>query len=508
MKSEESRIVKRLSYYITLLAAVLLTACAGDEATDNEQPLPEGMGRIRITICTPESASTRSVGGDLQSPTRAVNATPWEDPDHEWERLQTFRIFICKASNNEIVQIKEGSKTDMSPATTLPSTYKSATVTSDPLEAGYYHIFATANYADGYSVGDIIDLDRTVKFTNGYSETYIPMTGKLTTTPGGNDLMNVEVSSGSLKDVTNTPLTVWRVMGKMQFYFTNESAAKVKIKGIEVNPLNLASSSGPGIYLFSKDVLTSTDNLAAGGITLPTGATTDVGTFRYEPSTPLELNATNGTGNIFFYVNETDATFTTINNQLSLRFKIARQKPDNSWYDDEIRYGMTTNYASGSGGFNVIRRNDWIHIPVTLTDWQFRIEPIAFVPIAGYPAIMHSSDALTATFSTGGYIILKPYIQKNSDGTWRDFSDPEVTFVSVHWTNSDGTDVVDNGTEPKEIVKTAFAYDSANYCITGELNNDLGAGTYKTTLTVNVTLGPSSGTQYDYSFTCNVVLQK
>ena len=157
---------------------------------------------------------------------------------------------------------------------------------------------------------------------------------------------------------------------------------------------------------------------------------------------------------------------------------------------------------TGGDGFNVIRRNDWIHIPIYIADWIFRVEPLAFVPIAGYPAVTVSSDALTTTFSTGGLIALKPFAQKNNDGTWRDFSDPEVTFVSLSWKNSDGTDVFGSG----KIVKTAFTYDPVNHCVVGELNNTLSPGTYKTTLTINVKLGPS-GSEQDYSFTCNVILK-
>lgn len=699
--------VKHLINYIILLAAVLLTAaCTDKEAINGEEPLPEGMGRIRLTICTPEIT-----GANSQSSTRAVNVQPWEDPDHEWERLQTFRIFICKASNNEVVQIIEGDKNNMTAVLGDSHPYKqSAEIVSDPLDAGTYHIFATANYDDGYSVGSIIDLDQIVKFNNGYSATSpdyfgekkdIPMTGKMTNADGIT-LKPVGVANGT--EVNAGTITVWRVMGKMQFYFTNQSVEKIKIKGIEVEPLNLASSNGPGIYLFSKDVLTSTNNLAAKwvtepvnvtdatatwalhdaamqskasvspaglfaqaqlmwgpklestgqinvsgastklqkfkalikvtgqdegaaiilqvkpmngltftpthlsfkackagtdsgefdvvvisngtstnvasnqvaarnsvspyittfnynlssllsnaattgtfyvkiylknlndnkeyafsdivitgnvrnaegvtteSVTLPGGARDDVGTFTYTPASPLELNATNGEGTVFFYVNESDGTYTATENQLSLRFKIQRQNPTTQeWYDDEIRYGVTTHhdltnsgtYGGYNGGFNVIRRNDWIHIPVVLTDWQLRIEPLAFVPIAGYPATTVSSDGLTTTFSTGGIIALQPFVKKYNDPTWRDFSDPEVTFVSLSWKNSDGTNVSGDN----KIVKTPFAYDNANHCVIGELNNNLSSGPHKTTLTVNVKLGPT-GSQFEYSFTCNVILQK
>lgn len=685
MKHEELNIVKRLFRYATLLAAVLLTACSGNEAADTELPLPEGKGCIRLTICSPENG-----GNSTKSPiTRAVNATPWEDPDHEWEKLQTFRILICKASDNKVVQIISGDKSQMSAATTLPSTFKSATVTSQPLEAGNYYIYATANFDDGYSVGDTFNPDATVKFANGYSEKNIPMTGKLMETNG--TLKSVAVSNGTETDAGT--ITVWRVMGKLSFEFTNETSEQVQILGIEVEPINQASTTGPGIYLFSKDNLASEANLAplfpsgatktvaatwaldetpsqsaaaavtmggvfastalswgsklsatgeattydnayklqkfkttedisskdndavitlkvtpaagmsftpknislkackvgtnegkfdveaggttvaaevtppryngAGGnheppffkeysyaingtattaeytvkiylynlnakeyafrdivisgdvinntgaalqehISLPTGALTDVGPVSYAPATALTLGAngsSNATGTLFFYVNETDASFTTTNNQFSIRLKIRRGS-----HTEELRYGMTTPYidgTTGGNGFNVIRRNDWIHIPIHLTDWQFRVEPLAFVPIGGYPATMLSSDALTATFSTGGYIILQPFAQKNNDGTWRDFTDKEVTFVSLTWKNSDGTNVSGTG----KIFETAPTYDAASGRILGVLNNSLAAGTYKTSVTVNVKLG-SSGSQYDYAFTFNVILQK
>ena len=72
------------------LMATLLAACSGDVVTDDTQPLPEGTGNIRITICTPEANP---------SLTRAVNATPWEDPNNTWEWLHSYRILICNSKN-------------------------------------------------------------------------------------------------------------------------------------------------------------------------------------------------------------------------------------------------------------------------------------------------------------------------------------------------------------------------------------------------------------------------
>ena len=522
--------MRHLLYYIVLLAAVLLTACTSDVVNDREQPLPEGMGRIRITITTPENvATTRAV--------RQPNA--WEDPDHEWERLQTFRVLICDA-DNKVVQIISGDKTKFTAEAhtgssstdtdSESSTHKAATITSDPLPAGDYHVFATANYADGYNVGSTIDPENTtIQLINGLdkgnvvpgsaAESNIPMTGKLMNTDGS--LKSVSVSNGVETDAGT--LAVWRVVGKLSFEFVNETSEQLQILGIEVEPINQASTTGPGIFLFSKDNLESETNLSPGTsteggkeiITLPNGARDDVGPVRYEPATALDLAAKNegntdegntDEGNLFFYVNESDGTFTTTENQYSLRFKIQRKNGD-EWFDEELRYGMTTAYTDGTtggNGFNVIRRNDWIHIPIHLTDWQFRVEPLAFVPIAGYPAKTISSDGLTATFSTGGPIIMQVFAQKNNDGTWRDFTDPEVTFKSITWKNIDGTDVSDDG----KIFVKAPTYDATSGCIVGVLNNNLTAGgTYKTSITVTAELG--SGTaKYVHAFTFNVVLKK
>lgn len=515
--------MKRLSYLIYRLTfgvvlALLLAACSSDSevTTDQQQPLPEGMGRIRITICTPE---------DNPNLTRAVNATPWEEPDHEWEQLQTFRILICNTSN-VVVQIISGDKTQMTAVTGSSYPYKqSATLTSEPLTAGNYNIYATANYTDGYDVGSTVNPDATIRFTNGYSESNIPMTGKLNSA--------VTVSAGTETDAGT--ITVWRVMAKMQFYFTNEASEQIQIMGVEVDPINTNSDNQGLVYLFSKDDLTSIANLPPSGtgtVTLPaSGVTTGPVSHETSTTTPLlTLDAYSGTGekpkgNIFFYVNETNATFTMTQNQYSLRFKIKR-----GGTISELRYGVTTHYygdgSTGQDGFNVIRRNDWIHIPIILTDWHYRIEPLPFVPIGGYPAATVSSDGLTATFSTGGMIALQPFIKKKDDATWRDFGDTDISYgdaswaASIHWKNADGEDKAVYNSDGSDrdgadkIVKTAFAYDPDSKYIIGELNQAKVGSNAKTTFTVHLKLkGPEDtehpGTYvwYDYTFTFNIVLQ-
>ena len=150
--------------------------------------------------------------------------------------------------------------------------------------------------------------------------------------------------------------------------------------------------------------------------------------------------------------------------------------------------GKTT---TDDDAWDYIARNDYRIIPVVLTDWQFRIEPIAFVPIAGYPAVTLSSDALKATFSTGGLIALQPFVKKRTEDTWLDFGNPEVEFISVSMSD-------------KTFFETPFAYDPDTGWIIGEMKYV--TGTHRTAVTVTVKLGPS-GSQFTYSFTCDVILQ-
>ena len=515
---------------------VLVAACSSDKATDEPQPLPEGMGRIRITICTPET------NPDF---TRAVNTeTTWLEPDHDWEKLQSYRILICTPTSTEgkyiIKKIVSGTTMGTASTSVTESKYRQSADITTEIEAGTYYIFATANFADGYTENGEFDLNATAQFPNGYSTTGtdlfgdanpIPMTGKLTTVSGGQTLREVVVTNSNTTDVTDTPLTIWRVISKLQFYFTNEATEQINIYGIEVEPINTNDDNSGLVYLFSKDDLTSTTNLAVGGVSLPTGVTN--GKVKHPLTTPtnplltLANYAGSGdkpTGTLFFYVNETNGTFTTTQNEISLRFKVKR----GDGTEDELRYGMTSRWGSGDDdpkGFNVIRRNDWIHIPIVITDWQYRIEPIAFVPIAGYPVATVSSDGLTATYSTGGMIALQPFIKKKGDVTWVDLGDTRIKDVTISWVNADGDTQSGSG----KIFTTPIDYDPHTNYIIGELNNSLDISSYtdnnltvytengykyfKTTVNIKMKLeGPEDPDAhtvlwYDYSFKCNIILK-
>ena len=403
-------------------------ACESDNF--NEELIPEGYGRLQMTIAVPEAVSTRSVTGN------------WLAGSGN-ELIHEYWVLICTPEGN-IADVIHNTVT----TTTHDDTNKwHATTTADEsalIAPGEYKLYAIANFTArmlqdaGLRANDneatitatSIPADfteRAIRIANGYgmgTGEYIPMSF--------NTVPTVTVRAKETTDAGT--LVVWRMMAKLEFDFINESSQAIDVLGVEIEPLN---NGNVGVLLQQPiDLNTLTDH-EKGDIPLPTGVVHESWTCKKTPeasivNVPAKSGTTNGTGTFMVYVNESDATFSADENQYSLRFKVKR----NGLYD-EFRFGFTTK----SGGFNVIRRNDWIKIPIHFTDWQFRIEALSFVPIAGFAAHTVSADALSTTFNTGGYISLSPLFRHITDpeGAWRSFDDSAVTFVMPTGGNPYGT---------------------------------------------------------------------
>jgi hypothetical protein len=345
---------------------------------------------------------------------------------------------------------------------------------------------------------------------NGFGETGIPMSNVQTTT-----------AVDSSKD-----LIVVRMLAKIEVQVTNERATPVVINSISLT--DVTANAANNLKLLPR--WTSTTGKDDMDVTLhgdiqpnlglnDSGTGTKRGNLTITPAgdETARTVAAGGSKTFTFYVNESVAP----DNGSGLFYLSFGFKGETEYHHALINQKGST--AADDDAWHYIARNDYRIIPVHLTDWLFRVEPIAFVPIAGYPPVLLSSDALQATFSTGGMIALQPFVKKKSDATWRDFSDVEVTYgvvvkdandntkddveaswnASISWINSDGTKKSGTGM----ILTKPFTYDPDTKYIIGELNNNLDAGTYKTAVTIKLKLG-SSGDQYNYSFTFDVVLKK
>lgn len=378
------------------------------------------------------------------------------------------------------------------------NTYKPNEFHQIPFDAGVKISSDAANARTVNVAGNNFDVDA----DNGYGAKGVPMSNAQTITVTA--------------ETTSIELIVIRMLAKMELQLFNDGNSDVTIKSFTLqevtknadNNLKLLPRLTSGANTMDpvhSDLKPNLRTNNTGAITAPTANLT------LYPKGPEALVAkighktTDGTPNpvtFTFYVNESAAPtnasglfYLTLGidmggGTVEYRHALINQKGSTTTDDDKWDY---------------IARNDYRKIPIVLTDWQFRIEPIALTPIAGYPAILLSSDALTATFSTGGPIALKPYVKKQTESAWRDFSDPEVQFVSVSWKIKG--DATENPSGAGKMILSPFAYDDTSRYIIGELNNGITtSGTYETAITVTVKLGPT-GSQYTYSFTCNVVLQ-
>ena len=339
---------------------------------------------------------------------------------------------------------------------------------------------------------------------NGFGEKGIPMSNVQTIT----------------EELAEKDLIVVRMLAKMEVQVYNDGATDATIESISLTDIT-ANGNNNLLLLPRWTTTTGKDQMLVTqhkDLQPNLGTAATKGNMTY--TTPTDTRTVAATGHrsqgegqtpvtFTFYVNESvapidNASATTGNGSglFYLSLGIKKGAGEDVVYSHALinQQGET---AADNDAWHYIARNDYRVIPVVLTDWQLRIEPLAFVPIAGYPAVTLSSDAQKATFSTGGPIILQPFVKKRTDTNWRDFSDPEVKFVSIQWSNSDGDDQSGEG----KILEQPLQYDATSKCIYGVLNNSLAAGLYKTAVTVTVKLGPAES-QYTYSFTCDVILQK
>ena len=496
--------MKRLAslYFFALSVLLMLTACQSDETTEQGgEQHKDGLLQLRIAT-NASNAITRA------------KTVQWTDTNAEDEEMMnTWVVVIADADDNALYafacnptntnkQREIDEVGHIPPGAYKAYSFANMSVTKVAELLGITITMPTMSNNDvvyqATAVSGTVDADKSVRVdgnnfnkfiyssdeNNGFDSYGIPMS-------------NVQTISAS--DDTKD-LIVIRMLSKFEVQVYNEGTSDVVVKSISLTDVtdNVANNlkllpnltSGANTMEFvHKDIQPNLGTGAKRGnlIFIPAGDDAQR-TVAAGNTSPVKFT---------FYVNESVAP----DNGSGLFYLSFGFKGETEYHHALINQSGMTSYDDNA--WHYIARNDYRIIPIHLTDWLFRIEPLAFAPIAGYPAKTLSSDALAATFSTGGPIILQPFVKKNNDRDWRDFFDPEVTFVSLSWKNSDGTDISGDG----KILETPLEYDPINRRIIGVLNNNLPSGTYKTAVTVSVKLGPS-GNQYSYSYTFDLILQK
>ena len=481
--------------YITLSALLMLTACQIDEtAEQGGAQHPNGKARVTLRIATDNGkASTRA----------------WQDANAKTDRTEMMYSWI--------VLITDGSNI-IKKFTGTPDDAKAEiddVCTNVEMASGTYTVYSFANIseADLKTMLSISSLEVGTTLTDATvtaATATVNGNGFVPSETNGIPMSNRQTLTVADEDITKD-LIVVRMLAKIEVQVFNDGDSPVTIESISLtdvtpntaNNLKLLPNYGTtpdypdDMDDHHKDLQPNLNTTSKGNMTYTIISDNEVATTGHKSTgtgqTPVKFT---------FYVNESIAP----DNGSGLFYLTLGIKTGSG---EEVVYSHALISQKGKtdaddNAWNYIARNDYRVIPVILTDWLFRIEPIAFVPIAGYPATLLSSDAQKATFSTGGMIALQPFVKKRTDATWRDFDDPEVSLVSIHWKNS-----VDEGNDPSGsgmTVLTPFTYDPVTKYIIGELNSDkvTSGGTNKTAVTITLKLGPESGDQYTYSFTCDV----
>ena len=506
----------------TALAAVV-TSCS-DEEVDGEGVLGDST-TLRLQL--------RAAGRGEASPVRT--RAPWNDVNAtDDEMMNIWVVVITNTSDGSVVKCIACRP----PEGHAENNNREIDEVGNVLR-GNYTVYSFANISV-QNVCSLLGLTAPATVpTIGSTPTDISVTGTVTNantktaTINGNGFDPTAADNGfgekgipmsNVQTIAETDRTkdliVVRMLAKMEVQVYNDGATNATIESISLTDIT-ANGNNNLLLLPSWTTTTGKDEMPVTqhkDLQPNLGTAATKGNMTYTTPTDSRLVAaighrSQGEGQapvtFTFYVNESvapidDTSATTGNGSglfyLSLGIKTG--EGEDVVYSHALinQQGKT---EADNGAWHYIARNDYRVIPVVLTDWLLRIEPLAFVPIAGYPAVLLSSDAQKATFSTGGPIILQPFVKKRSEANWRDFSDKEVELVSIHWTNSNGTDQSGAGM----ILETPLQYDTTSKCLYGVLNNSLAAGLYKTAVTITVKLGAAES-QYTYSFTCDVILDR
>lgn len=515
--------LKRFSslYLLAISAILILTACQSDNV-EEQGGAQNSDGKALVTL--------RIATDNGKADTRAL----WEDTNAKAYTDRTEMMYSW------IVLITDGSKIikKFSGTPALDKAEIDDVCTNVEMVSGTYTVYSFANISEASlkSILNVTSLDPNTALTDATvtaATATINGNGFVPSANEGIPMSNRQTLSVPASGTLTQDLIVVRMLAKIEVQVFNDGTESATIESISLTDItaNVPSNGDDNLKLLPNYGTTPNypDDMNAHHMdiqpNLASGASR--GNFTYTPLTTDNVVAatghrSTGTGQtpvIFtFYVNESVAP-----NNGSELFYLSLGIKTGTGTDVVYSHALINQNGKTStdnDAWHYIARNDYRVIPVILTDWLFRVEPMSLPPIGGYPIATVSSDGLKVTYNTGGMIALQPFVKKRTDSNWRDFGNAEVNpgvevmtgdpatldveaswNKSITWINSDGTKQSGNSC----IIKTPFTYDSVNKCFVGELNSDkVNSGNNKTAVTITVKLGPPDGAQFTYSFTCDV----
>ncbi len=424
-------IYKGLASLLTAAMGLACQSCSEDISGGGEDILTQPKGHFTLTIAAKDVAT---------------RGTTFTGDAADNELIHTCVVAFVKEDDGTVVEVLQ------LPENTSGVDKQEFTV---ELGAGSYLAYAFANidtstltglhFTKGENFGDV-DTEKFDVASYLTSSSRIPMSGLLEDIEVESD-GTVKVGEDEMDDVV---IPVIRMVGKLEFQFTNDSSSDITVTGITFKP----TATGAVNLLPSASIST--------GTTDPYGVSK-------EPD--LTINAKGGEktiDNFAFYVREVKSDHPTGHFPIRIKYKVG-----NSTEEDEMTallYELTE-----------IHRNDWIRVPITLTDYKLKLDVEFYPPIGGFPPVdwEENDDEYYVTFATGGWFSIDVSVLDKDTGVAVDADNVSIRISSVE-DKSEETTVPFFRKEP--------SIDTLTGELTGEINSRLTSGdTAIVTIVVTVT---------------------
>lgn len=464
---------KKIYYYICIWAVCLLAACsAGDDATSFPgQADAENQVGVTLQLSALSSQTSQSSRSSL---TRAA----WETDTEAMPGEMMKSWFVVVVQNGKIekiitsdlkslgvtevekdqvfVELNKGETTFYSFANIKPEEIglDASTSVGQPLPAD----FDEKTYQmDGNC--QLFHQLMTPDFQNGY-----PMSNKQT----------VDVVDN--QQVIN--LEVIRMMAKVQLSITNATDHAINLKTITLSDVTLNGKQN--IKLLPN--VDSANELK--GVNLVDGVAKGTITLTADENNGMTIEPRNSQ-TACFYMNESLVDKGTDGGN---RYFIL------SLTTVDATTGTTSNHRYAMLSWNEIRRNDYLKIPIKLTDYQIRWKVEAFSPIGVLPKVTDDGENLSLDFGYYGEFHIKPEVIKLSRTGSQTLSVSEWQ-MGTDATGSDGwtrQEQNPEGADGVNIFDASPSWIPVTYRLEGEMGNRTGSAIY--TMKIKVKEQNGSGT--------------
>lgn len=438
--------MKKLSILIlSVIALLALGGCTYDTDIHNDKD-NSGKVRVRINITSSGVSSASRASGDLS----------WHDEYVEpGEKMRNCFVVIVQGGIIKDLLMSEEYAKEQDYVGTLESMldegeatfYSFANISPDELGFNSTNNYYKQNpstpfpadfddrlYAVKGNVGAAIvrldddNISRKELFPKG-----IPMSNKQTIT--------------ITKTTQQVDLEVIRMVAKMKLKLTNDTPTTITLKSITLSDVtNDGSDGAENLYL-----LPGKDNGVAVEPHLSSKATS--GVYKVDlwskvgeaeqpwVKIPAKSATTKQSVDITFYLNESVAK--------SPSFFILNLETDN----------LAINRRVTLAKWDVMARNDYLEVPIKLSDYQITFDVQQFTAIGVLPSISQVDDKLTVKFKNYGEFHLVPHVKEYSTGTELvGGSDAEGSWTVAGWSTikqdpdgADGVSIYDRS--PKYVPK-------------------------------------------------------